>query len=80
MENDGDRNRNRYHNGYVAGVFSMICVGYFSFRSFGVFDFVVEPAWYFGLFVSITCCGLLAGFIPSFRTVAKLKQAYRQET
>ena len=61
-------------------LFSMICVGYFSFRSFGVFDFVVEPAWYFGLFVSITCCGLLAGFIPSFRTVAKLKQAYRQET
>ena len=60
-------------------LFSTICVGYFSYRSFGVFDFIVNPAWYFGLFAAITCCGLLAGFIPSFRTVIKLKQTYRQD-
>lgn len=60
-------------------LFSMICVGYYSYCATGVFDFVVNGRWYFSLFGCITACGLIAGFIPSLFTLAKMRRSVRQE-
>ncbi|WP_027953784.1 FtsX-like permease family protein [Halobacillus kuroshimensis] len=55
------------------------CVGAYSYATTGVFDWIVDTRIFIGVIILSSLLGLLAGLIPSFTTIGKLKRQFRVE-
>ncbi len=55
------------------------CVGQYAFVNTGVFDFIVNPTIFWGMIVITAVLSLLAGILPSFITITKMKKQFRSE-
>jgi putative ABC transport system permease protein len=54
-------------------------VGKYAFDNLGVFDFIINRQIFIGMCLASAALGLTAGMIPSFLTILKLKQQFRNE-
>ncbi|MFC0522950.1 FtsX-like permease family protein [Pontibacillus salicampi] len=67
-------------SGVLIGLVVLIaCVGTYSYATTGIFDWIVDKRLFIGVLSLSSILGLLAGIIPSFITIGKLKRQFRTE-
>lgn len=57
----------------------VVCVGAYSAANIGVFDYRVNNVLFYVVIGATALFGFIAGILPSFITIAKLKRLFRVE-